>query len=490
MKKALIATIFSVLLASGFLTMSSAVARADDCPKVIDSESTTGGFFQKPTTGGPAAAPYGWKPPPWWGSLSAPHDNNDPACASEPVRIAGAAAMALFLSLVFALRAILGRLPEFYGDARAAFATVDPSAENPHHFHDWWNQLTPEEKDSRYQQNHNIGNSPGMPWVDKDEYNRLHLDELIESAQDNVDQLQQRIDVVQQSTSGPIYMQASDLDSLQTQLKTAVYQLDGYTAVRDALQVPDGVPPLYLAMIDDQGHAAVSIGDPNTATRNALWIPGTGEDLATFGENNDRALNMYDAARRADPKQVVSVTTWMGYDRPMDLLDASSPVPAIQGAQALDLFVNGMHASQMVSAIYTVVPHSYANVVVGTAGKDGQLAVDNVVAVGAPGMWVSNAGDLRLNPGANVYAMTAANDPIQLWGGESLGTSPDTQGFGATVLYANPGPGSGPSGVLPSDLAHSSYFNKGTIGLANIGAIIAGRPPVQIVTPPGAGPVQ
>ena len=168
------------------------------------------------------------------------------------------------------------------------------------------------------------------------------------------------------------------------------------------------------------------------------------------------------AALDADPSLTVkdvSVTTWMGYDRPLDLGHASH-----EGPPAID----------------TVVGHSYGTTMVGAAAEGGHhLAVDNVIAVGSPGMLVDNAGQLNLDPNAHVYATRARFDPINIASGFTLGPSPTNDGFGAVRLEAAPGPSSGYD--LPSIGAHSSYWDEGNPALANMGAIIAGMPPPHVL---------
>jgi hypothetical protein len=115
-----------------------------------------------------------------------------------------------------------------------------------------------------------------------------------------------------------------------------------------ALQSPDHLPR-FLDTIDDHGHAAVSINNPDTATRNATYVPGTGQDLARLQYSTEKSEQMYWAAREADRSLKpgdVSVTTWMGYDRPMNVItDAPSTSYAHNGAQALDDFQAGERAS-------------------------------------------------------------------------------------------------------------------------------------------------
>ncbi len=59
----------------------------------------------------------------------------------------------------------------------------DLPPKDPKEFHDWWQSLSPADKDRVYAHDHDIGNHPGMPWDPpdhrgKDYYNRLHLPEL------------------------------------------------------------------------------------------------------------------------------------------------------------------------------------------------------------------------------------------------------------------------------------------------------------------------
>ena len=86
------------------------------------------------------------------------------------------------------------------------------------------------------------------------------------------------------------------------------------------------------------------------------------------------------------------------------------------------------------------------------------------------------------DPGGHVYAARTENDIIGAAGGTSqwtLGPEPDKQSFGAIHLQADPGP-SWPLG-LPSIDAHSSYSSPENPALANMGSIIAGKPPPFVV---------
>jgi alpha/beta hydrolase family protein len=379
-------------------------------------------------------------------------------------------------------------------------ALSKPLPEDPQKFTELWEQLTPEEKDWLYQRDHFIGNHPGMPFADKDLYNQRHLPELIQTTENDINRMQARYDELARqaymgdhsSTTG------NELATLGPQLAAARHNLDGYKAVQNALHPdpkssdPMAKVPRFLGFLDDQGHAAVSIGNPDTAVRNALFVPGTGQDMAAFEGSDLKSQAMFRAALTADPSlgaKDVSVTTWMGYDRPMDLTEAAWPGRAENGGAALDTFLNGMHASHTgPAAVDTVIGHSYGSTLVGGAATGGNhLAADNVIAVGSPGMIAEHSGNLSLEQGANVYSMTARNDIIGMVTDMTLGPDPYSPDFGGTRLWANPGPlyDWDPGGMIGTVEAHSSYWSRGNPGLANMGAIIAGLPPGQIVTPDG-----
>ncbi len=358
-----------------------------------------------------------------------------------------------------------------------------PLPEDPNQFNALWNQLSREEKDWLYSQDHSVGNHPGMSWdppdhLGKDHYNRLHLAELELQSRSDVDEIQHNIDAL---TSAP-HVDDGALYALQSQMSAATNRLAGYAAVQATVDAATG-PRRYLGLLDESGRGAVSIGNPDTAARNAVFVPGTGQGLARLSFSDEKSLAMYNATLTADPGLRpcdVAVTTWMGYDRPMDLSRAAFPRPAAGGADQLDAFENGQRASHIGAAsIDTVIGHSYGSTVVGAAASHGHhLDADNVIAVGSPGMLVDRADRLDLHTRGSVYVMRAENDAISVSGivtEWTLGADPTLPGFGAHRLAADPGP-AGPFG-LPSIGAHSSYWLNGNAALKNFGAVIAGLPP-------------
>jgi Alpha/beta hydrolase len=367
-----------------------------------------------------------------------------------------------------------------------------PLPDDPNQFTQAWNALSPQQKEAEYQQNPFIGNHPGMPFADKTSFNERHLPELARGAQTNVDALQARVDQLarQQYMGDHSADTANELAALAPKLQAAKHSLDEYHGVQNAMKTPPGTPKRYLGFLDDKGHAAVSIGDPDHAIRNAVFVPGTGDDLTNMSDNTERSWKMYQSALKADPNLHagdLSVTAWLGYDRPMSVVNqAPWPSYAEHGAGALDSFEDGMRASHVgARSIDTVIGHSYGTTLVGAAAAGTHhLAADNIIAVASPGMLVDHASDLHINAGGTVYAMTDPHDPIgpaNVVTQFTLGPNPVTTDFGAHDLLAATHLGTGPDGQFPSLAAHGGYWNDNTPALANLGAVIAG------VKPPFAG---
>ncbi|GAB1815557.1 alpha/beta hydrolase [Mycobacterium sp. MUNTM1] len=368
---------------------------------------------------------------------------------------------------------------------------ASPLPDDPNQFTQAWNSLTQEQKDAEYNRNHFIGNHPGMPFPDRDHYNRLHLPELQNASQADLDRL--RTQHPDWANGKEPFLPSREYRNWKAQWDAANRAREGYSKVKDNLgpppgKMPPGELPRYLGFIDDQGRAAVSINNPDTAKRNATFIPGTGQDLTRFDASALKSERMLSATLAADKSlhpSDVSVTTWMGYDRPMNLIDAASTSYAHNGAAALDDFQAGLRASHNDAltggpSLNTVIGHSYGSTELGAAALGGHhLDANNVVAVGSPGVLAGHASDLDLDPGAHVFATRAQNDVIGVVTGMTLGPDPMSSKFGGIPFEAAPGPG-WPLG-LPTVTAHSSYWDPGNPALDNMGRIIAGR---VDVTPP------
>ncbi|MGB3485288.1 MAG: alpha/beta hydrolase [Mycobacterium sp.] len=364
-----------------------------------------------------------------------------------------------------------------------------PLPEDPQEFNDFWDKLTDEQKELLYEQNPFIGNSDGMPFDDRHLFNERHLTELQQATQTELDRL--RAAHPDWAGGEAPFRSTPEWQTWKPQWDAANKASNEYAQVRKALDSSDGIPR-FLGVLDDQGRAAVSLNNPDDATRSATFVPGTGQDLGRFEFSADKSKLMYQATLNADRSLQpgdVSVATWMGYDRPMEVWNAASPNYAHNGAGTLQSFQDGLRASHdNVTAggdsINTVIGHSYGSTIMGAAALDGQLDANNVVAVGSPGVLTDHASNLNLPDGAHVFATRAENDIIGAVTGATLGPDPMSGKFGAIPFEAAPGE-TWPFG-LPSVDAHSSYWdNMNNPALINMGRIIAGR---TDVTPPTFNP--
>lgn len=220
---------------------------------------------------------------------------------------------------------------------------------------------------------------------------------------------------------------------------------------------PGGLPYLdrsdaLLLRYDEagDGRLIVAFGNPDTARHVATYVPGAGSALSGIGGELERAAALKD---RAGPDS--SVIMWLGYDAP-DFADAVLLKAAREGAASLARFQAGLASNHDGGPVQrTVIGHSYGSVVIGLAARDSGFAADDLVALGSPGMGVPSASQLS----GQVWASTAANDPIRLVPDFVLGRDPDHNRFGARVFDSAP-------------MGHSGYFHPGNPALDALARIV------------------
>ncbi|QKV69305.1 hypothetical protein HUT13_11315 [Streptomyces harbinensis] len=196
-------------------------------------------------------------------------------------------------------------------------------------------------------------------------------------------------------------------------------QLTGIDAInqRFAETGVDGLPEAYLLGFDTVGlgHAIVANGNPDTADHTAIFVPGTSSRLGGAGGDIERMADLW---RTTEPMASgeVSTITWIGYDAPQDIVtDAPRRSFANEGAPLFNSFASGLQTAQggAEASHTTVIAHSYGSTLVGVASQQEQIAVDDIVAVGSPGMTVRRAEDLGVGDG-HVWSMAAGvgNDVV------------------------------------------------------------------------------
>jgi hypothetical protein len=347
-----------------------------------------------------------------------------------------------------------------------------PKNASPADVRKWWDSLSPADRESLlYSHGAEIGGLDGIPAAVRDRVNRSLLlaqkDKLLEErsrlmAQKGNDDLRARIDEINGKLGG--------IDAIEKRLKTAPSEAH---------------PQPYLLKIssDGNGRAIVAMGNPDTASNIATFVPGTGSNLAGCGEYLDRTDLMARAAAKAGSPST-SVITWIGYDAPQDVIpDAASEKYALGAEKDLRRFQDGLRATHDGPPSHnTVIGHSYGTTTVGYAARDGSLNANDVVFIASPGVGVPHAQDLRLTGvdpsqnGSHIHSTTAAHDIIRL-ADESFGPNPSEHpGFGGQTFRSDPGDKGPWYEPLFSTKAHSQYWDFGNPALKNTGRVIAGKP--------------
>lgn len=274
--------------------------------------------------------------------------------------------------------------------------------EDPERFCQWWRRLSRDQRDELYRRDHGIGNHPGIPvgsefTFDADHYNRLRLRDELARAQD-----------------GP--------------------RREDLLAVRATLEDNPGARLMLLDTDSGQQvHAAVAVGDPDTATHVAVTTPGLnttvrGDIASMVGQAAALRREALAQLGRAPGREAetVAAVAWLGYDAPQ-IPGLGDPLGSVAGAWAvshdavaraaavdLSRFYSGIQAAhQGGPAHLTAVGHSYGSLTTGLALRQPGHGVSDAVFYGSPGVAADTPGQLHLRPG-HVFAMTARDDPIRL----------------------------------------------------------------------------
>ncbi|MEU6563344.1 alpha/beta hydrolase [Nocardia nova] len=383
---------------------------------------------------------------------------------------------------------------------------------DPKQLHDFWETLTPAEKDALWQHDQYLGNRDGLPAVDRDRFNRMKLDDELSRAQ------------------------AGDL--------SVAPKLKDLEAVQSALREH---PDRMLMLLDTQSgamaHAAVSVGNPDTAQNVSVTAPGLNtsvhgslEGMANEAQNlRDTATSELRNLPNGDPRKHQSVATiaWIGGDLPQTgaldksdtylkpetypgLVNVATDDMAKEGAHSLAGFYDGLGASHDGDMHLTAVGHSYGSLMTGLALQEpGTHPVDDLVVYGSPGLDLPSGQSpvtslshalgvdnplldtatntlgggvdpsrLGVAPG-HLYEMTAHNDPVAHL--NAFGPSPENiPGF----THLETAPTTTDDGVhRDGATGHSEYPRTGDNGQLrtpgwNTAMIVAGLPEHAVQAPP------
>ncbi|WP_344272686.1 alpha/beta hydrolase [Actinomadura napierensis] len=311
----------------------------------------------------------------------------------------------------------------------------------------WWRSLPEEQRHllmNAYPSK--IGWLNGIPSEDRDEANRTDL--------------QSRIADIE-ARGGPKTDEERRLVKLQGVL--GLYEKGGTDRGRTV--APRDVYLLGLRN-DKDGQAIVAFGNPDTAPHTSVFVPGTGDDLNKVDGILRRNERIWAESQKYAHGQVASVM-WLGYDTPDGLHNAANASYADQGAPALDGFVDGVRQTQGDAGQHghvTVIGHSYGTRLIGEAAAHGNgLNVDDMVAVGSPGMGVDNVKQLHI-------------DQRHFWSESAPG---DLTGYAGPILGGRGGfvPGDeefGGNAMTTDTEGHSGYWDIGKGSLRNQALVVVG----------------
>jgi len=318
-----------------------------------------------------------------------------------------------------------------------------------------------------------IGNLDGVPVASRDIANRAVLATAIADTNANIDALDTRIEVARRSaTDRGAQMAMADLIRERDELHPQLAMLE---AIRARL---GGDPPAALMLLDTTapGHAAIAIGDVDTADHVAVLVPGMNTYVTSSLSGFVATARRLEAAS-LDAKQsdeTVATVAWLGYTAP-GLAEVGFSGTAEAAAPTLSNALWGIEATHGVNGAdvhLSLLGHSYGSYVSGlTAAQDNPI--DDLVLFGSPGAGVDSAAQLAV-PTGHVFVAAAASDYVAVLG--RFGTSPATAAFGAIDLQTDGGfhPLAGDDATRGST-GHSEYYKADSESLWNLTAVVTGK---------------
>jgi len=218
------------------------------------------------------------------------------------------------------------------------------------------------------------------------------------------------------------------------------------------------------------GRAVEVLGDPATAQRIAIVVPGADNDLGNYDSVKfvgGSARSLYEQAGRLSPGARPAVVAWLGYDPPRTPgLSVLSAERADKGSRALVSFTRELRALNP-SVELTLVCHSYGSVVCAKAAPD--VRASDIALIGSPGTTADRAADLSPSTrfsATRVWAARSGGDwtrfvPNARFFKLGFGRDPVSREFGARPFPAGNG-------------THADYFKPGGESVHNLALIALG----------------
>ena len=251
---------------------------------------------------------------------------------------------------------------------------------------------------------------------------------------------------------------------------------DTCTAVRGALDLArrgsSGGGQLLVfepAAFGGDGRVAIGVGDVDAADHVAFLVPGL--DATVRGSMSalvDRSRVLADQANRRRPGTPTAVVAWLGYDAP-GVREVGLDHAAELGGDLLAADVRAVQASRALAPHLTLIGHSYGSTTAGTALRDHESGVDDLVLLGSPGANVESAAELRIDRD-HVFVGASSRDPVSYL--DWFGLDPSHESFGAVRFRAEDVTRN--SWRVDVD-DHSKYFTPGSESMTNVVRVVVGR---------------
>ena len=330
-----------------------------------------------------------------------------------------------------------------------------------------------------------VGNLDGLHGFVRDHANRIWLDREIdrveEEYQEALDELWKYGDYIPNE-----FIELSNTRSELSNLKEALGP--ARSELTDAEFALNGRQLLVFEPPTGEGghknlHAAVAVGDIDTADHIAVNVPGTGStvDGSIDGETQRMAdlrnrshLILEESGRSGES---VATVAYLGYDAPPWLWDAIAASYADNAGQDLANFVEGIHYNREVGGDdnprLTLMGHSYGSTTAGVGlNQTNTEVVDAFIPYGTPGLV---DGGLSV-PDDERYLVQHDSDIIEdansFFGGAVHGYHPESD---TSFTNVDPGQPAEMDGAKKIGAVHSSYLVDGSESQSQIARVVIGE---------------
>lgn len=372
--------------------------------------------------------------------------------------------------------------------------SIPGSSANPTTVNAWWNAQSSSEQHYLVTQCPDlIGSLNGVPAVARNQANQIKLTAQInadkaQTAQLKAEEAQLQAEMANAESAHPpvnahgqnpvLTQERQQLASVQRQLSAVNGQLSslqnlqsevaaGTTATVNGKTVKI---PMYLLGYgtQDNGQAIVAVGNPDTASNVAVYVPGLGSKLSNYNQQLLNATRMTAQADQDTASTGNSVITWLGYNAP-GFTSVANKSDAENATPALTSFLAGLRSVNGEMNNLSLVGDSYGSLVCGLAAANSKLPINNLLFTGSPGVGVDNVTQLKIDA-SHVWAGADYDDSVAAlnW----FGPDPAYKAFGANQFAVQ----HYGLGVLGTE-AHSHYFDTGSESLDNITDIVTGNYP-------------